>query len=183
MTLTAKDRMTASAIHLTVEPLTAQAFKPYGEVIEISEAGRHFSINNGFAVRHHDLARVDVASAGGYPLVSIFRAQPRQFPLQLLLLERHPLGSQAFMPLSVQPYLVVVAPAGAAPAPDSVRCFLAQPGQGVNYARGVWHHPLIALEAQSDFLVIDRGGAPGDANCDESPLTQTPIWVFEVLPA
>ena len=175
--------MSASAIHLSVEPLTAQAFKPYGEVIEVSDAGRQFSINQGFAVRHHDLARVDVASAGGHPLVSIFRAQPRQFPLQLLLLERHPLGSQAFMPLSAQPYLVVVAAAAAVPAPASVRCFLAQAGQGVNYARGVWHHPLIALQTQSDFLVIDRGGAPGDANCDESPLTHTPIWVAAPLPA
>jgi ureidoglycolate lyase len=175
--------MTAAAIYLNVEPLSAQAFEPYGEVIEVSEAGRHFSINQGFAVRHHDLARVDVASAGGHPLLSIFRAQPRLFPLQLLLLERHPLGSQAFMPLSPQPYLVVVAVAAAVPAPASVRCFLAQPGQGVNYAKGVWHHPLIALQTQSDFLVIDRGGAAGDANCDEWPLAPTPIWVCAPLPA
>ncbi|WP_367846535.1 ureidoglycolate lyase [Rhodoferax sp. WC2427] len=162
---------------LAIEPLTAEAFRPFGDVIEASASVRHFSINDGFAQRFHDLAQIDVGSGGGRAILSIFQALPRQLPMQLVLLERHPLGSQAFMPLSGLPYLVVVAEAGPVPVLAQIRCFRAAPGQGVNYARGTWHHPLIALQAPSDFLVVDRGGAPGDANCDEHPLGDTPIWI------
>ncbi len=162
---------------LAIEPLTAQAFRPFGEVIETSDSARHFSINDGFAERYHDLASIDVESGGGHAILSIFKALPRSLPMQLVLLERHPLGSQAFMPLSGLPYLVVVAEAGPVPDLAQIRCFHAAPGQGVNYARGTWHHPLIALQAPSDCLVVDRGGAPGDANCDEHPLTGEPIWI------
>lgn len=162
---------------LAVETLTAETFRPFGDVMEASDSTRHFSINNGFAERYHDLAHIDVASGGGRSILSIFKALPRSLPMQLVLLERHPLGSQAFMPLSGLPYLVVVVEAGPVPDLAQIRCFRAAPGQGVNYARGTWHHPLIALQAPSDFLVVDRGGAPGDANCDEYPLSDTPIWI------
>ncbi len=162
---------------LAVEPLSAEAFRPFGDVIGASDAARHFSINEGFAERYHDLAHVDVATAGGRALISIFRAQPRALPMRLGLLERHPHGSQAFVPLSGQPYFVVVAPAGPVPDLTQIRCFLPAPGQGVNYARGVWHHPLIALDSVHDFLVVDRGGPPGDANCDEYPLADSPLWI------
>lgn len=158
---------------LPIEPLTAEAFRPFGDVIEASDGARHFTINEGYAERFHDLAHIDVGMQAGRAIINIFRAQPRTLPMQLVLLERHQLGSQAFMPLSGRPYLVVVAPATPnADAPDvaAIRCFRADAGQGVNYARGTWHHPLIALEAVCDFLVVDRGGAPGDHNCDEYPL-------------
>lgn len=162
---------------LTIEPLTPDAFRPFGDVIAASDSGRHFSINDGYAERYHDLAHIDVASNGGRAIISIFKALPRSLPMQLALLERHPLGSQAFMPLSGLPYLVVVAQASPVPDLSHIRCFRAAPGQGVNYARGTWHHPLIALQAPCDFLVVDRGVAPGDANCDEHPLVGTPIWI------
>ena len=162
---------------LKIEPLTAEAFRSFGDVIEASSSVRHFSINDGFAERYHDLAHIDVASGDGRAIVSIFKALPRSLPMQLVLLERHPLGSQAFMPLSGLPYLVVVAKAGPVPDLAQICCFRATPGQGVNYAKGTWHHPLIALQAPSDFLVVDRAGAPGDANCDEHPLAGTPIWI------
>lgn len=164
---------------LTLEPLSAHAFKPFGDVIEASEAARHFPINGGYAERYHDLASIDVGREGGHALVNIFRAKPRSLPFELLLLERHPLGSQAFVPLSPLPYLVVVAPAvttgsdgggDGRPNVQAIRCFVAGAGQGVNYARGTWHHPLIALHAPCDFLVLDRGGPPGQANCDIYPL-------------
>lgn len=154
---------------LTVEALTAERFARFGDVIAAEAARHHFPINGGNTERYHDLARVET-DPQGRPLISIFRGQPRALPLAITLLERHPLGSQAFMPLGPQPYLVVVAPAGDAPAPDDLRAFLAQPGQGVNYAAGVWHHPLLALNEISDFLVIDRGG-PGN-NCDEITLAE-----------
>lgn len=157
--------------YLSVELLHALSFRPFGEVIEAGDERHHFPINDGFAERYHDLARVDVGDGDGTVrvLVSIFRAKARSLPLPLALLERHPLGTQAFMPLSPHPYLVVVAPSDQSnEAPDTarIRCFVARPGQGVNYARGTWHHPLIALHDGSDFLVLDRGGSAAEANCD-----------------
>ncbi len=169
--------MTTLRHFLTIEPLTAAAFAPFGDVIEASDSAQHFAINDGYAERYHDLAQLDVATSGGRPIVSIFRAKPRQFPLQLSLLERHPLGSQAFMALSALPFLVVVAPAGVAPQLAQLRCFRAASGQGVNYARGTWHHPLIALQAASDFLVLDRGGPASDANCDIYPISDQSLWL------
>lgn len=154
---------------LTVEPLTAEAFSPFGDVIEATDRIRHFTINAGNTERYHDLARIDPGE-GGRAIVSIFRGQPCALPLLVGMMERHPLGSQAFMPLSGRPYLVVVAAAGDPPFVESLRVFLAQASQGVNYAPGVWHHPLLALQASSDFLVIDRQG-PG-SNCDVIKLTR-----------
>jgi ureidoglycolate lyase len=150
---------------LLVEPLTAAAFAPFGDVIAPDSAKQVYPINAGTCLRYHDVATLDVSDRGGRALVSWCRAQPRALPFVVGLLERHPLGSQAFVPLSDRPYLVVVAS-----APDArPRAFLAR-RHGVNYAKGTWHHPLIALEDVSDFLVIDRGGA-GD-NCDEVALAE-----------
>ena len=162
---------------LRAEPLSAEAFKPYGDVIEANDAVQRYGVNRGDAMRYHDLAKVDVLAGGGRPIISLFRAQPHALPLRLTMMERHPLGSQAFVPLGPQPYLVVVSFAGPPPEPTQLRCFMAAPGQGINYARGTWHHPLLALQATSDFLVVDRGGPPLPANCDEHPLEGVPIWV------
>lgn len=149
---------------LPPEALTPEAFAPFGDVIEVSDAARHFPINGGNTERYHDLARIDPGPEGQV-IVSIFRGLPRELPFRVEMMERHPLGSQAFVPLSGEPYLVVVALAGVAPAAGDLRLFVAQAGQGVNYARGVWHHPLLALNTISDFLVIDRSGSA--PNCDE----------------
>ena len=154
---------------LAIEALCVERFAPFGDVISTDVAARHFPINGGTTERYHDLANLD-AGLDGKLIVSIFRGQPRELPFAVMMLERHPLGSQAFMPLVAQPYLVVVAPAGEAPEPDALRAFFAQPGQGVNYAKGVWHHPLLALNETCDFLVIDRSG-PGN-NCDEMTLAE-----------
>ncbi|MFN3985440.1 MAG: ureidoglycolate lyase [Rhodocyclaceae bacterium] len=149
---------------LTAAPLTREAFAPFGEVIEASDAVRHFTINGGNTERYHDLARIE-PGADGRAIVSIFRGQPRTLPFTVQMMERHPLASQAFIPLSGRPYLVVVAPPGPPPGANDLQVFLARPDQGVNYAPGVWHHPLLALDDVSDFIVIDRAG-PGH-NCDE----------------
>ena len=148
-------------------PLTADAFAPFGEVIEASERAEVMPINYGQTTRFHDLARIDVKDGGGHAIVSLFRGKPLDPPI-LKIVERHPLGSQAFVPLSGRPYLVAVAPAGEFDAGKLV-VFRAEPGQGVNYAKGVWHHYLLPLEAESDFLVIDREG-PGE-NLDEFELS------------
>ncbi len=159
---------------LTPQPLTRAAFAPFGDVIETAGAA-HFTINEGNTERFHDLARVDVESGGGRALINVFRAQPLALPIAIAMMERHPLGSQAFVPLEARSFLVVVAAPETRPDPTDLRAFLAVAGQGVNYAKAVWHHPVLALEAETDFLVVDRGG-PGD-NVDVVTLEGDPLWL------
>lgn len=141
---------------LTIEPLTSAAFAPFGQVIE-TDGAHHYPINNGMTERYHDLARVELGGVHPRPLISIFHGQPYALPLTLKLVERHPLGSQAFYPLSANPWLVIVAEDDAG-TPTRLRAFAPAPGQGVNIAMNTWHGVLTPLEAASDFLVVDRGG-------------------------
>jgi ureidoglycolate lyase len=155
---------------LNIEPLTPEAFAPFGEVISPEAAQIVYAVNDGTSQRFHALGHVECI--GGTPVISIFRAQPRELPFEIRMLERHPLGSQAFVPLSDAPYLVVVAG-----SPTSVpRAFLAQK-HGVNFRSGVWHHPLLALRGMSDFLVVDRTGR--DENCEEAPIGVP--WVVDSI--
>lgn len=140
-------------------PLNAADFAPYGQVIDC-DGHDSYAINGGSSQRFSDLAQLECDAAGRLAL-SVFRASARQAPFALTVLERHPLGSQAFMPLSGQRFLVAVAdsPGDA----EKLRVFISNGRQGVNFRRGVWHHPLLALEA-GDFLVADRLGA--GCNCE-----------------
>lgn len=140
-----------------VEPLTREAFAPFGQVID-TEGAEHFPINGGMTERYHDLAKIELAGAHPRPLLSIFRGKPHALPLTLKMVERHPLGSQAFYPLSGRPFLSIVAPDRDG-APGTPRAFRVSPRQGVNVAINCWHGVLTPLEAVSDFLVVDRGGA------------------------
>ena len=141
---------------ITVEPLSAEAFAPFGQVIT-TEGAHHYPINLGMTERFHDLARLELGGVHARPLISIFRGQPYALPLTLRLVERHPLGSQAFFPLSLRRWLSVVAP-DLHGVPGRPRAFMVPPGVGVNIAMHTWHGVLTALDAQSDFLVVDRGG-------------------------
>ena len=143
---------------LVLEPLTKQAFGPFGTVLEIDGAESRL-INAGTTERFHALAAPDTGAGGGRTILSLFRGQPRSFPCAVTMMERHPLASQAFFPLAGRPWLVVVA-GDEAGRPGRPRAFRATGHQGVQYARNVWHHPLIAVAAVSDFLVADRDG-PG----------------------
>jgi ureidoglycolate lyase len=156
-----------SEIILLAVPLTAQAFAPFGDVIE-TEGRPSRWINEGTSQRFDDLARVDVLEGGGRPLISIFRASPRPLPFEVRSLERHPLASQSFYPLDGRPFLVIVADSGSAPISQRIRAFMSSGRQGVNYRRNTWHHSLIALEQTSNFLVVDRGGP--EENCEEVQL-------------
>jgi ureidoglycolate lyase len=161
-------------MNLRPAPLTATAFAPYGDVVET--AGRdHYPINAGMAERYSDLANIDVGAEGGRPLVSLCQAKPVRLPVPLRLMERHPLSSQAFIPLSRAPFLIVVAPAGPSPRSDDIRAFISNGRQGINYRAGTWHHPLLALDEATDFLIVDRGG-PG-TNCDEVPIEERGIVI------
>ena len=145
---------------LEIQPLTKAAFSPFGTVIE-TDGAKQISINQGTTTRFDAMSNVDVNEAGGRPIISLFRGKRRPDPIEISLLERHPIGSQAFIPLSQHDWLVVVAHGnvtGDAPDFSKLNCFIASGVQGVSYDRGTWHHPLLTLEAMQDFLVIDRQG-------------------------
>lgn len=137
------------------EPLTAAAFAPFGDVLDASGPPDRI-INQGLCGRFHDRARLDFGP-GGRAGISIFRAEARLLPLRLELMERHPEGSQAFVPMTADPFLVIVAP-DAGGVPGLPRAFLTAAGQGVNYLRGTWHGVLTPLAAPGLFAVIDRIG-------------------------
>ena len=140
---------------IRLEPLTAEAFAPFGDVLEAS-GDPDLIINQGLCGRYHDRAKMDFGADGRAGL-SLFLAKPRTLPLMLDLVERHPEGSQAYIPMSFEPFLAIVAP-DAGGLPGLPRVFLTTPGQGVNYHRGVWHGVLTPLHAPGLFAVIDRIG-------------------------
>ena len=150
----------------TPQPLTAQALAPYGDVIETGH--EPIAINQGMGARHLDLAELSVTAASGRPAISLVTCHAEVVPVALRLVERHPLSSQAFIPMDGQRYLVVVAPPGAPPMPNDLAVFIAHGQQGINYHAGVWHHPMIALDRDACFVEVHRAG-PG-ANCDEHAL-------------
>jgi ureidoglycolate lyase len=155
---------------LVAKELSREAFAPYGEVVAVTNENEILDINYGRTQRHHRLASVQLGGDDAIAIASIFRSQAVELPFRVEVMERHPLGSQMFMPLSGHPYLVAVAPAGEFDW-TAVELFLAQADQGVNYHAGTWHHYCLALEGVSDFLVVDRDGA-GD-NCDEVHLSDS----------
>ena len=140
---------------IVIEPLTATAFAPFGQVLDT--AGAHFPINGGMTERFNDLARIELGGSNPRPILSLMRGQPYQLPLTLEMVERHPLGSQAFMPLGPLPFLVMVAPDEGG-QPGQPRAFLTAPRQGVNIAINTWHGVLTPLEAVGDFVVVDWAG-------------------------
>jgi ureidoglycolate lyase len=146
------------------QKLTKAAFAPYGDVIETAESD-FFMINNDNTQRFHQLAAVDLATAEDKAIISIFRAKSLKMPLAISMLERHPLGSQAFIPLKQNAFLIVVAAAEGSPQSGQIKAFITDGKQGINYHRGVWHHPIVCCEAEDDFLVVDRAGEGN--NCDE----------------
>ena len=150
---------------ITIQPLTADAFAPFGEVLDASGAPDRI-INAGLCGRHHDLAKLDFGPDGRAG-ISIFNAQPRNLPYTLDLLERHPEGAQAFLPMTGHPFLVIVAP-DVGNRPGVPLAFITAPHQGINLHRGTWHGVLTPLAAPGLFAVVDRiGDTP---NLDEWPL-------------
>ncbi len=136
---------------LRPEPLTATAFAPFGDVLDAT--GDHRLINAGLCQRYHDRAQLDFGDARAG--ISIFRAEPRALPYTFDLIERHPDGSQAFLPMTADPFLIIVAPDPQA----QPRAFLTNGAQGINLHRGTWHGVLTPLSAPGLFAVVDRIGA------------------------
>lgn len=139
---------------LVAAPLTAEAFAPYGDVIEAN--GDSFPINGGMCDRFHDRARMEF-TGDGRAGISVGYGRPYPLPYRFDLVERHPLGSQAFAPMSEDPFLVIVAPDEDG-RPGTPLAFVTAPGQGVNYLRNVWHGVLAPLGRPGRFVIVDRIG-------------------------
>jgi ureidoglycolate lyase len=159
------------------EPLEAAAFRAFGDVIDRRSAQPTHPINGGTATRVHDLARLDVSTRAGHAALSLVRAKSQAVPLRLGSLERHTRGSQAFVSLDASRWVVIVAPGGRAPDLDRLRAFVAQGSHGVNYARGTWHHPLVVLDRDADFLVADRVADDGMEDCELSNRPELEMWL------
>ncbi|MGX0977843.1 ureidoglycolate lyase [Roseovarius sp. MBR-51] len=146
---------------ITAEPLTEAGFAPFGDVLEVRGPPDRL-INQGLCGRFHDRARLDFGD--GRAGLSLFDAAPRHLPYTLEMMERHPQGSQAFIPMTLTAFLVIVAP-DAGGVPGTPRAFLTTPGQAINLHRGTWHGVLTPLSAPGLFAVLDQIG-PG-ANLEE----------------
>ncbi|WP_435273999.1 ureidoglycolate lyase [Psychrobium sp. nBUS_13] len=157
---------------LVTKPLTREAFSQFGDVIEI-DGSQHYSINEGAVERYHDLANLDIDD-GGRAIISFFKINhTKTFPHKFNLMERHPKGSQAFIPMFNAPVVIVVAPKGESFSSSNLQAFATNGKQGFNFKAGVWHMPLISDVKDRLFVVVDRSG-PGE-NCDEVSLENETI--------
>lgn len=164
--------------NVQIQPLTQENFSAFGDVIE-KENHDFFSINQGLTQRYHALSVAQITGDHVALGMSIFHNLcATQIPFKIDMLERHPHGSQSFIPLQQQKFIIIVAlPLDQKqPNEQQIYAFLSNGKQGVTYHQGVWHHPLISLEAKSDFLVVDRIG--GGQNCDVHDLVES-RWVVE----
>lgn len=163
-----------SARTIVARPLTAEAFAPFGTVIDKAAVDPR-PMNAGMARRFHDLAEVRTLGEGARVVIGLVEAQPYPLPLRVGLVERHPLGAQAFVPLDAAPFLVVVCPDEDG-RPGTPQAFVTAPGQGVCYAIGTWHGVLTPFGAPQEFVVIDRGGT--GVNLEEVRLDEP--WTVEL---
>lgn len=163
---------------LRAQPLTRDAFSPFGDVIGLELSGGH-SANQGTATRFDRVAKLVSHRPQAEPNLAVFRSVAKTLPFEVRLLERHPCSTQMFVPLACQRFLVVVCPEDARGEPDvtRLRAFVGGPGQGVNYRPGTWHHPIIALDGAADLLMLawEDGSA---LDCEERPLA-TPVLVTD----
>ena len=158
----------SDTITLKPEPLTRERCAHYGDVIE-GAADNPNVMNEARFQRFDDMCDVDLGD--GDVSISIARCRaPTVLPLRIDMVERHPLGSQAFVPLKPCRMVVVVAPPGESVDAEDLRAFVTNGRQGINYHRGTWHMPLIAFDVGQDFLIVDRGGE--ESNCDTHSLDQ-----------
>ncbi len=167
-------------MQLHARPLTKAAFAPFGEVIEIADA-KQLQINQGRTTRFDGLCTIDIADPReqhpGVAIVNLFRTNPLPLPHRVQLMERHPLGTQAFIPTDSLPFLVLVG----APKPilhgEDLTLFITNGKQGVNFHKNTWHHPNIALTKTRDFIVIDRRG---DGDNLQEIAVEDEVWIAAV---
>jgi ureidoglycolate lyase len=144
-------------IIINPKPITKENFSNFGDMITTNDI-KPLEINNGYAKRFDGIANVNTSKDNGETIISIFSALKRSFPMKIDMMEKHPLGSQAFVPMKETTFLVFVAPKDNKPDLNKIEAFIVPPGIGVNYNPGTWHFPLISTE-NMNFLVIDRKGS------------------------
>ncbi len=164
------------SITIKAQPLSKENFAPYGEVIE-TDGAKHFSINEGMLERYYDLAQVDVDYAtGGKVVLSIVTCtETSSMPYKVPCIERHPKGSQAFIPMDGIPMVIAVSDPTETVDLSNIKAFISNGQQGINYNKNVWHIPAICLDQEQKMLIVDRGGE-GD-NCGVDDLTDTDITI------
>ncbi len=136
--------------------ITRKNFQKFGDLISVKKK-KSININDGYAKRFDNLCRINTSSKKGKTIMSIFSAKKRKFPMNIKMMEKHPLGSQAFVPMNGTTFLVFVAPKGKRPNTKKIKSFIVPKQTGINYKPGIWHFPLISSK-NMNFLVIDRKG-------------------------
>ena len=146
-------------MEITIKPkyITKENFSEFGDMITTADI-KPIKINNGYAKRFDGIANLNTSKDNGKTTISIFSALKRVFPMKIDMMEKHPLGSQAFIPMKETTFLVFVAPKGSEPNLNKIESFIVPPGIGINYNPEIWHFPLISTE-DMNFLVIDRKGS------------------------
>ena len=139
------------------KPITKENFLKFGDLITTKDI-EPITINDGYAKRFDNIAKLDTSKENGKTTISIFSALKRTFPMKVNMMESHPLGSQAFIPMKETIFLCFVAPSGEKPDLNKIESFIIPPGLGINYKPGTWHFPLISTE-DMNFLVVDRKGS------------------------
>tara|TARA_B100000405_G_scaffold198639_1_gene139286 strand:- start:860 stop:1351 length:492 start_codon:yes stop_codon:yes gene_type:complete len=141
---------------IKAKKITKKNFSKFGQIIDTSKKNP-ININNGYAKRFDNLINVDTSKKRGKAIVSIFNAKKRKFPMKIDMMEKHPLGSQAFIPMEDTKFLIFVAPKGDKPNINKIQSFVVPRQTGINYKTGIWHFPLISTK-NMNFLVVDRKG-------------------------
>ena len=163
---------------LPIKPLTWEGFAPFGDVIEM-EGHQSSPMNYGMAERYHALAEVETLGDDARAIISLVKSTQYALPHTVDIMERHPLGSQAFIPLDATPFIVIVAPPDDALNPTAIQAFRSNGKQGINYHRGVWHCPLLTPFAEMNFIMVERAGSGN--NCDEVELGEGEQYLLEQL--
>jgi len=160
----------------TIQPilLNKKNFISYGDVLSIDNS-ESILINEGYAQKYFNLAVLDATQNGGKSALHIYVAKQRVFPLKINMLEKHPYFSQAFIPRSNKPFLVLVCLGDQSPDLDTLQAFITDGNQGVHYKKGVWHFPLISIENEEQFIVLDRT----DCGIKENKVEECIEYYFE----
>ena len=143
-------------IFINPKPISKENFSKFGDVISIKDINS-IDVNKDYAKRYDNIGNLNTSKDNGETTISIFSALKRQFPMKIDMMEKHPLGSQAFIPMKETTFLSLVAPQGDKPELNQIESFIVPPGIGINYNPGIWHFPLISTE-DMNFLVVDRKG-------------------------
>ena len=141
---------------LPIETINQEAFLPFGDIIEKTNSNKKLTINQGTTIRHSEISKLNLNTNNGESYISIFSGKPRKFPIEIKILEKHPLATQTFLPIQKFDWLVVVAEEkNNLPNLETLRCFKINSEFGITYRTNVWHHPLLVLKKQ-DFWIVDR---------------------------